>query len=98
MIKHFLVAGSVIIAAWSPLACTDGEFADFLSSLPADFFREAPDAPAIGVQEPPGDPAPLAAVILDIEPRLRTVAGYRHLPGLRAALQSSPNRSGKAVA
>ena len=40
----------------------------------------------------------LATAILDIEPRLRTVAGYRHLPRLRAALQSSSNRSGKAVA
>ncbi len=40
----------------------------------------------------------LATAILDIEPRLRTVAGYRHLPRLRAALQSSMNRSGKAVA
>ena len=35
---------------------------------------------------------------LDIEPRLRTVVGYRHLPRLRAALQSSSNRSGNAVA
>ena len=40
----------------------------------------------------------LATTILDIEPRLRTVAGYRHLPRLRAALQSSSNRSGNAVA
>ncbi len=40
----------------------------------------------------------LATAILDIEPRLRTVVGYRHLPRLRAALQSSSNRSGKAVA
>jgi transposase-like protein len=40
----------------------------------------------------------LATAILDIEPRLRTVAGYRHLPRLRAALQSSSNRSSKAVA
>lgn len=40
----------------------------------------------------------LATAILDIEPRLRTVAGYRHLPRLRAALQSSSNRGGKAVA
>ena len=40
----------------------------------------------------------LATAILDIEPRLRTVAGYRHLPRLRAALQSSTNRSSKAVA
>ena len=40
----------------------------------------------------------LATAILDIEPRLRTVAGYRHLPRLRAALQSSSNGSGKAVA
>ena len=36
--------------------------------------------------------------ILDIEPRLRTVAGFRHLPRLRAALQSSTDRSSKAVA
>jgi transposase-like protein len=40
----------------------------------------------------------LATAILDIEPRLRTVAGYRHLPRLRAALQSSSNRNNKAVA
>ena len=40
----------------------------------------------------------LATAILDIEPRLRTVAGYRHLPRLRAALQSWSNRSGKVVA
>ena len=40
----------------------------------------------------------LATAILDIEPRLRTVVGYRHLPRLRAALQSWSNRSGKAVA
>ncbi len=40
----------------------------------------------------------LATAILDIEPRLRTVVGYRHLPRLRAALQLSSNRSGKAVA
>ncbi len=40
----------------------------------------------------------LATAILEIEPRLRTVAGYGHLPRLRAALQSSSNRSGKAVA
>jgi len=29
----------------------------------------------------------LAAALLDIEPRLRRVKGYRHLPKLRAALQ-----------
>ena len=40
----------------------------------------------------------LATAILDIEPRLRTVVGYRQLPRLRAALRSSSNRSGKAVA
>jgi len=40
----------------------------------------------------------LATAILDIEPRLRTVVGYRQLPSLRAALQSSTNRGGKAVA
>ena len=40
----------------------------------------------------------LATAILDIEPRLRTVVGYRQLPRLRSALQSSSNRSGKAVA
>ncbi len=40
----------------------------------------------------------LATAILDIEPRLRTVAGYRHLPRLRAALESSSNRNRKAVA
>ena len=40
----------------------------------------------------------LATAILDIEPRLRTVAGYRHLPRLQAALQPSSNRGGKAVA
>ncbi len=36
-------------------------------------------------------------VLCVIEPRLRTVVGYRQLPCLRAALQSSSNRSGKAV-
>jgi len=40
----------------------------------------------------------LATAILDIEPRLRTVVGYRHLLRLRAALQSSSNRIGNAVA
>jgi putative transposase len=40
----------------------------------------------------------LATAILDVEPRLRTVVGYRHLPRLRAALQSSSNRNGEAVA
>ena len=40
----------------------------------------------------------LATAILDVEPRLRTVVGYRQLPRLRVALQSSSNRSGKAVA
>ena len=40
----------------------------------------------------------LATAILDIEPRLRTVVGYRRLPRLRAALKSWSNRSGKAVA
>ncbi len=40
----------------------------------------------------------LATAILDIEPRLRTVAGYRHRPRLRAALQSSTNYSSKAAA
>lgn len=40
----------------------------------------------------------LATAILDIEARLRTVAGYRHLSRLRTALRSSSNRSGKAVA
>ena len=40
----------------------------------------------------------LATAILDIEPRLRTVVGYRQLPRLRAAMQSSSNRTGKAVA
>ena len=40
----------------------------------------------------------LATAILDIEPRLRTVVGYRQLPRLRKALPSSSNRSGKAVA
>jgi hypothetical protein len=29
----------------------------------------------------------LAAALLDLEPRLRKVKGYRHLPKLRAALQ-----------
>ena len=29
----------------------------------------------------------LATALLDIEPRLRKVAGYRHLPKLRAALK-----------
>ncbi len=40
----------------------------------------------------------LATAILDIEPRLRTVVGYRQLSRLRAALHSSSNRTGKAVA
>ena len=31
----------------------------------------------------------LATALLDIEPRLRKVAGYRHLPKLRAALQQA---------
>ena len=31
--------------------------------------------------------APLAASLLDIEPRLRRIKGYRHLPRLREALQ-----------
>ena len=29
----------------------------------------------------------LAAVLLDIEPRLRTIKGHRHLPKLREAIQ-----------
>ena len=29
----------------------------------------------------------LAAALLDIEPRLRRLSGYRHLPSLRTALQ-----------
>jgi transposase-like protein len=33
----------------------------------------------------------LAAALLDIEPRLRTICGYRHLPELRAALQRELN-------
>lgn len=33
----------------------------------------------------------LAAVLLDIEPRLRRISGYRHLPKLRAALQKELN-------
>ena len=40
----------------------------------------------------------LATAILDIEPRLRKVCGYRYLPRLRAALQSLLNGRGKAVA
>jgi transposase-like protein len=40
----------------------------------------------------------LATAILDIEPRFRKVVGYRHLPRLRAALQSPSNRNSKAVA
>ena len=32
----------------------------------------------------------LATALLDIEPRLRKVMGYRHLPTLRAALQRAP--------
>ena len=31
----------------------------------------------------------LATALLDIEPRLRKVAGYRHLPKFRAALQQA---------
>lgn len=33
----------------------------------------------------------LAAAVMDIEPRLRAVCGYRHLPQLRAALQRELN-------
>jgi len=40
----------------------------------------------------------LATAILDIEPRFRKVSGYKQLSRLRAALKSSSNRSGKAVA
>ena len=40
----------------------------------------------------------LATAILDIEPRFRKVPAYRQLPRLRAALESSSSRSGKAVA
>ena len=40
----------------------------------------------------------LATAILDIEPRFRKVAGYRQLYRLRATLQSSINKCGKAVA
>jgi transposase-like protein len=40
----------------------------------------------------------LATAIQDIEPRFQKVVGYRQLPHLRAALPSSSNRSGKAVA
>lgn len=40
----------------------------------------------------------LATAILEIEPRLRKVRGYRHLPRLRAALQSALKGGGKAVA
>jgi len=29
----------------------------------------------------------VASALLDIEPRLRRIKGYRHLPTLRAALQ-----------
>lgn len=31
----------------------------------------------------------LAAALLDTEPRLRTIQGYRHLPKLREALQAA---------
>ena len=40
----------------------------------------------------------LATAILDIEPRFRRVPAFRQLPRLRAALQSSSSRSGRAVA
>ncbi|MCB9776894.1 MAG: hypothetical protein H6750_21535, partial [Nitrospiraceae bacterium] len=36
----------------------------------------------------------LAAALWDIEPRLRRVKGYRHLPKLRVALQRDLNSKG----
>ncbi len=36
-------------------SCTDGEFADFLRSVPAEFLRPAPDAPPLVVQDRPED-------------------------------------------
>jgi len=42
-------------------------------------------APSSQVSEPPGNPGRFT-VLLDIEPRLRKVMGYRHLPKLRDAL------------
>lgn len=40
----------------------------------------------------------LAAALLDIEPRLRRVKGYRHLPMLRKALQGEINETNKPKA
>ena len=39
----------------------------------------------------------LATALLDIEPRLRKVKGYRHLPRLREALQHALTRKGTAA-
>ena len=39
----------------------------------------------------------LATALLDIEPRLRKVKGYRHLPQLRAARQQALTRKGTAA-
>jgi hypothetical protein len=33
----------------------------------------------------------VASVLLNIEPRLRRIKGYRHLPALRQALQTALN-------
>ena len=40
----------------------------------------------------------LATTVLEIEPRLRKVRGHRHLPRLRAALQSALKTHRKDVA
>lgn len=40
----------------------------------------------------------LATALLDIEPRLRRVKGFRHLPALRRALQSYMKRQEKEAA
>ena len=40
----------------------------------------------------------LATALLDIEPRLRKVSGYRTLPRLRAALQDAAKESLQQVA
>ena len=40
----------------------------------------------------------LATALLDIEPRVRRVKGYRHLPALRRALQQGMEKSQKKAA
>ncbi len=40
----------------------------------------------------------VASALLDVEPRLRRVKGYRHLPALRAALSAALGLTGQEVA